>query len=50
MGMHFRLRTCLSYNKCFITAFYLQVADIDQDLAIAVLTSETRENQLSPGN
>ncbi|CAD6215418.1 unnamed protein product [Miscanthus lutarioriparius] len=24
------------------------VADIDQDLAIAVLTSETRENQLSP--
>jgi hypothetical protein len=26
------------------------VADIDQELAIAVLTSEMRENQLSPGN
>jgi hypothetical protein len=26
------------------------VADIDQELAIAVLTSEIRENQLSPGN
>ena len=29
---------------------YLQVADIDQELAIAILTSEMRENQLSPGN
>jgi len=26
------------------------VADIDQELAIAILTSEMRENQLSPGN
>lgn len=28
----------------------MQIADIDQELAIAVLTSEMREKQLSPGN
>ena len=28
----------------------MQVADIDQDLATAILTSEMRENQLSAGN
>jgi hypothetical protein len=28
----------------------MQVADIDQELAIEVLTSDMREKQLSPGN
>ena len=28
----------------------MQVADIDHDLATAILTSEMRENQLSAGN
>jgi hypothetical protein len=28
----------------------MQVADVDQELAIEVLTSDTREEQLSPGN
>lgn len=40
---------CLSYSE-YILNVYSQVADIDQELAITVLTSEMRNNQLSPGD